>query len=129
MWRPKGSLEVIDLGHNIFLFRFSILDDFERALFGGPWFVLDHYLVLTKWNPNFRPSSNPFNSQAAWIRFRELSVEYYDKEALFQIAKAAGKPIKVDFATNQLTRARYARVCIIMDLAKPLVPWIWVGNY
>lgn len=128
MWRPKGTLEVIDLGHNIFLFRFSVLDDLEKALFGGPWFVLDHYLLLTKWKPNFRPSTNPFDSLAVWIRFSELLVEYYDKEALFQIVEAVGKPIKVNFATDQLTRARYVRVCVIIDLAKPLVPQIWVGN-
>lgn len=60
MWRPKGSLETIDLGHNIFLFRFSLQDDYERALFGGSWFILDHYLMSTKWKPNFRPSVNPF---------------------------------------------------------------------
>lgn len=55
MWRPKGTLETIDLGQNIFLFRFSLQDDYERAFFGGPWFILDHYLMITKWKPNFRP--------------------------------------------------------------------------
>uniref|UniRef100_A0A803M6Z1 RNase H type-1 domain-containing protein n=1 Tax=Chenopodium quinoa TaxID=63459 RepID=A0A803M6Z1_CHEQI len=65
MWRPKGSLEVIDL------------------------------------------------------------VEYYDKEALFDIAKLAGNPLRVDYATDHLTRARYARVCIDIDLTLPLVTNVW----
>lgn len=60
MWRSRGSLEVIDIGKNVYLFRFSLQDDYERALFGGPWFVQDHYLMLTRWVPNFRPSMNPF---------------------------------------------------------------------
>ena len=67
MWRPKGQIEVIDIGKSVFLFRFSMLDDLERALFGGPWFILDHYLMLTTWKPNFRPSMNPFSKLIVWI--------------------------------------------------------------
>lgn len=47
MWRVKGVLEVIDIGKIVYLFRFSQSDDYERVLLGGPWFILDHYLMLT----------------------------------------------------------------------------------
>ncbi|XP_021728788.1 uncharacterized protein LOC110695869 [Chenopodium quinoa] len=128
MWEPKGTLEIIDLGKDVYLFRFYVLDDYERALLSGPWFILDHYLMITKWKPNFRPSMNPFNRMTVWIRFPELPVEYYDKDALFEIAKIAGNPIKVDYATDHLTRARYARFCIDIDLTTPLVTAVWVSN-
>ncbi|XP_021753703.1 uncharacterized protein LOC110719113 [Chenopodium quinoa] len=128
MWKIKGGLEVIDLGHNVFLFRFTMEDDYERALFGGPWFVFDHYLMMAKWRPNFRASENPFDKMNVWIRFTELPVEYYDKSALFEIAKLAGTPIRVDYATDRLTRGRYARVCIEIDLSKPLVTKVWIGG-
>lgn len=42
MWRIKGSLEVIDLGKQVYLFKFTQPDDYERVLFGGLWFILDH---------------------------------------------------------------------------------------
>ncbi|XP_056698182.1 uncharacterized protein [Spinacia oleracea] len=61
-----------------------------------------------------------------WIRFPELPVEYYDKQALFEIAKVVGTPIRVDYATDNLTRARYARVCLDLDLSKSLVTSVWV---
>lgn len=126
MWKVKGSLETIDLGQNVFLFRFSVQDDYERTLFGGPWFVLDHYLMLTKWKPNFRPSIHSFESMVVWLRFPELPVEYYDKQALFEIDAVAGKPIRVDYATDRLTRARYARVCVEINLSQPLATKVWV---
>lgn len=128
MWKPKGSLEVIDLGQNVYLFRFSLQDDYDKALLGGPWFILDHYLMITKWKPNFRPSMNPFSNMTVWIRFPELPVEYYDKQALFEIAKIAGQPIRADYAKDHLTRARYARVCLVIDLNVTLVSAVWVGN-
>lgn len=66
---------------------------------------------------------------SVWVRIEELSVEYYDKEALFEIAKLIGKPIQVDYATDKVTKARYARVCVEIDLRNPLVTRIWVGGF
>ncbi|XP_021846032.1 uncharacterized protein [Spinacia oleracea] len=128
MWRIKGSLEVIDVGHDVFLFRFTQPDDFERALFGGPWFILDHYLMISTWKPNFRPSKDGFDTMSVWIRIDELPVEYYDKEALFAIAQLVGKPIRVDYATDKVTRGRYARVCVEIMLSKPLITKVWIGG-
>lgn len=35
MWRIKGSLEFIDVGSSVYLFKFTQSDDYEKALFGG----------------------------------------------------------------------------------------------
>uniref|UniRef100_A0A803N9H3 CCHC-type domain-containing protein n=1 Tax=Chenopodium quinoa TaxID=63459 RepID=A0A803N9H3_CHEQI len=98
------------MGNNVYLFRFSCLNDYERALYGGPWFILDHYLVVTKWKPNFRSSTTDFDYMSAWIRFPELPVEYYDK-----------KPFSKSLQ-------RYARVCIEISMTNPLVSKVWVGG-
>lgn len=124
----KSSVEVIDLRKGIYLFCFSTKDDYERALFGGPWYVLDHHLMLANWQPNFRPTHNPLNRLITWIHFSELPVEYYDKSALFNIVSNVGNPIRVDFATNQLSQARYAKVCTEINLDEPLTTTVWVGN-
>lgn len=97
-------------------------------MFGGPWFVLDHYLMISTWKSNFRPSINSFEHMSVWIRFSEFPVEYYDKESLFDIARVSRKPIRVDDATYKLTRERYARVCIEINLNRSLVTKLWVGG-
>lgn len=105
-----GYVEDIDLGKNVYLFRFSNSDDYDRALFGGAWFILDHYLMITKWKPNFRAFNDPFDSMPVQIHFPELPVEYHDKEAFYDLASVAGKPLRVGYATNRITCARYAFV-------------------
>ena len=57
---------------------------------GGPWFLFGHHLMLTPWKPNFRSSQNHFSSLIVWVRFLELPIEYFNKRALFGIAKLAG---------------------------------------
>jgi len=59
--------------------------------------------------------------------FLELPVEYFNK-LVFGMAKMVSNPIKVDFAIDSISRARYARVCVEVSISKPLVSRIWVVN-
>jgi len=129
MWKSQGELiDIINLGKDIFLFKFELQTDFDCIMIGGHWFVFGYYFMLTKWKPNFRPSHNPFSSMLVWVRFPKLPVEYFNRLALFDIAKLVGTPIKVDFATDSVSRALYARFYIEVSLVKPLVSRIWVVN-
>lgn len=121
LWKPTGKLDIIDLGRDIFLFRFDLPSYLKKVMLGGPWFLFGHYLMLTKWKPNFRPSQNPFSTIIVWVRFPELPIEYFHKTALFEIAKFIGAPTKVYFATDSVSRGRYARVCVEISLGQPLV--------
>ncbi|XP_048493246.1 uncharacterized protein LOC125493772 [Beta vulgaris subsp. vulgaris] len=127
IWNPKGGLEVIDVGHNVYFFKFSLQADFEKALFGGSWFILNPYLMLTRWKPNFLASTNALPNMSIWIRLPELPIEYYEKDDLFAIAKKVGKPITVDYSTNKITKGRFARICIKLSLINPLVTKVCVG--
>lgn len=61
----------------------------------------------------------------AWVRFLQLNLMYYDEDVLFAIALSIGKPIKIDVNTSLATKGRFARVCVEVDLTKPLVAQFW----
>ncbi|CAN1165016.1 hypothetical protein LINPERHAP2_LOCUS25902 [Linum perenne] len=42
IWAKKGEVNVSDVGWGYFVVRFQSSDDYERAMFGGPWMVADH---------------------------------------------------------------------------------------
>ena len=67
---------------------------------------------------------NSFKCMLMWVTFPELLIEYYDKIALFEIAKIIGEPIKVDYATDLVSRRKYARACIEINTTKALIPQI-----
>lgn len=46
---------------------------------------------------------------------------YYQEDVLFALACSIGTSIKIDVDTRLATRARLARVCVEVDLTKPLV--------
>lgn len=87
---------------------------------------MEHYLIVAKWRPNFRPSTETISSTLVWIRFPELPIELFDEEVLSYMGDAIGKTIKVDDTTATASWGRYARVCVEIDLNAPLVPVIKV---
>lgn len=78
------------------------------------------------WRPNFRPSFELIHKTMVWVRFPELPLELFDEEVLYAMGNTIGRTIKVDAMTLATARGKYARVCVELDLAKPLVPFLMI---
>ncbi|GMP38549.1 hypothetical protein CsSME_00009752 [Camellia sinensis var. sinensis] len=89
---------------------------------------MDHYLTVRKWEPDFKALKAFETTTAVWVRFPELPIEYFQEKVLYEIAKQIGKPLKIDLTTTMATRGRFARVCIEVDLHKPLCPRFLLGK-
>ncbi|XP_031106271.1 uncharacterized protein LOC116010917 [Ipomoea triloba] len=121
MWRPKARIELVTLENDYFLVKFLAIDDYEFAKFRGPWMVLNHNLIVKEWMPNFDPFTDSTEKVIVWVRFPCLLVEYYDYKFLMKVAGKIGMPITIDTATSLVSRARFARVCVDVDITKPLL--------
>ncbi|XP_075658634.1 uncharacterized protein LOC142628411 [Castanea sativa] len=128
LWKPHGKMDCVDLEKDYFLIRFEAREDNERVQVGGPWFIGEHFLTIRAWEPNFRPSSANVSTAALWVRLPELPIEYYDKEALTDIGRAIRLVLKVDSNTAREARGRYARICVQVDLEKPLIRSVIIGG-
>ncbi|KAF7844580.1 ribonuclease H [Senna tora] len=53
----------------------------DFALTGGPWIILDHYLIVRPWTSLFDPEER-IQKLAAWIHLPDLPIELYDKKFL-----------------------------------------------
>lgn len=98
------------------------------ALAGGPWFLFDHYLAVQPWKINFVPSDEMLSTMPIWVQLHKLPLELYDMRALAKIGKTLGRPMKVDIHTIEVSRGRYACMCVEMDTSQPLPPVIQVGS-
>ena len=129
MWKPAGRLDCVDLEQGFFLTRFYLKEDYEAILQRGPWFIGEHFLSIRPWEPNFRPESANVTSVAVWIRLNGLPIEYYNSEALLHIGKAIGNVLRVDTHTANEARGRFARLCVQIDVDKPLVTAVLIGRF
>ncbi|XP_016206281.1 uncharacterized protein LOC107646618 [Arachis ipaensis] len=129
VWRTKGGYEVLDVGFGYFLIKFDLWEDRERVLLGGPWMIAGNYVAVKPWCPSFHLCEDFFGSILVWIRIIGLSIWYYSEKAILNIARAVGKPIKVDLATKSAERGKYARACIQINLGQSVIRKILVDGF
>ncbi|KAI9107292.1 hypothetical protein K1719_021680 [Acacia pycnantha] len=122
LWERKGKIDVFDLENDFYLVNFQNNEDYMEALTGGPWVVMDAYLNVARWRPDFCPKNAKIDSVVAWVRFPDLPAPLFDKKFLLNLGNAIGKAIRLDIHTAQRARGRFARMCVELDLTKPLVP-------
>ena len=65
---------------------------------------------------------------AVWVRFPELPIEFYDASVLKEIGSFIGPILLINSYTASETRGGYARLCVQIDLNKPLINSIQVGR-
>ncbi|XP_016206247.1 LIM domain-containing protein A-like [Arachis ipaensis] len=69
----------------------------------------------------FNPQTATINNIAVWVRLPGLAIEYYNRTILEKIGSIVGRTLKVDTNTKSVSRGKYARICVEVDLDKPLV--------
>ncbi|KAI9126041.1 hypothetical protein K1719_003459 [Acacia pycnantha] len=109
IWKRKGQIDIFDLENDFYLVSFQHLDDYMEALTGGPWVILDAYLNVARWRPNFCLENAKIESVVAWVRLPDLPVPLFDKKFLLNLGNAIGKAIRLDIHTAQRARGKFAR--------------------
>ncbi|XVF44620.1 hypothetical protein PTKIN_Ptkin02bG0138800 [Pterospermum kingtungense] len=56
----------------------TVEDDYSFAKFEGPWMILDHYLIVKEWYPNFDLDMDRMEKVLVGVHFSCLPIEYYD---------------------------------------------------
>ncbi|CAN1176737.1 hypothetical protein LINPERHAP2_LOCUS32704 [Linum perenne] len=122
IWKPMGNIHIVDLDKNYFMVKFANDQDYFKALTGGPWMILDHYLIVHQWDHSFRVSNDLPKKMVAWVRFPHLPIHFYHVEVLTSLGNLVGKTIKIDFNTQRAERGKFSRIAIELDLSEPLPP-------
>ncbi|KAI9124524.1 hypothetical protein K1719_004446 [Acacia pycnantha] len=118
MWKPKQPLKVVPLSNEYYIVSFSSKEDRDYAYYEG-----DHYLLVQRWRPNFNPKKADCQRRVAvWVRIPDLPLEFCTVESLGIIGNMIGKMIKIDRSTSIYDKGAFARICVEVDLHKPLLP-------
>ncbi|KAI9077106.1 hypothetical protein K1719_040928 [Acacia pycnantha] len=128
LWERKGNIEVFDLENEFFLVNFQHSEDYMEALVGGPWVIADAHLSVARWRPEFNPKNERIDSVVAWVRLLDLPAPLFDKKFLLNLGNSIGKAICLDVHIVQRARGKFARMCVELDLTKPLVPEFMVDG-
>ncbi|KAL6178952.1 hypothetical protein ACLB2K_050469 [Fragaria x ananassa] len=120
-WQVKGGWQLIDLTNDFYIVKFN-LEDMNYAL------TLDscrtNPFIVQKWRPDFDPKLEVIGKMVLWVRILDLPL-FFKEFTVAMIGKILGD-VKVDKLTVGQARGKFARVCVEIDLNKPLKPFVEV---
>ncbi|KAK7243144.1 hypothetical protein RIF29_37931 [Crotalaria pallida] len=128
-WKLQSGFDLMDVGNGFYVVKFDAEEDREKVMVGGPWMIFDHCLSVQRWDPDFVSPATQVNRTLVWIRFPGLNLMFYDKSFLLGLASAVGVPNRVDMQTVNVTRGKFARVCVEIDLTMPVVGKVWFRDH
>ncbi|KAL4348042.1 hypothetical protein GQ457_17G005950 [Hibiscus cannabinus] len=102
LWNPRGEVALIDLENG--------------------------YLTVQPWSRDFSTELDHSDKIVVWARLPGLPYRYYTKSMFRYIAGVIGQIVRIDYNTEKGKRGRFARLAIVVDLNKPLVPGILVDG-
>jgi hypothetical protein len=119
-WKPKGHYELQLGSKGFFTIILHNLEDRNHIFDGGPYFYNSAGLFLRFWTEKFSPEKEDFSHAPVWIRLYSLPQEFWLEEVLAGIGNTIGIYVKSSEATKQRRYTSYARICVYLNIAKPL---------
>lgn len=93
---PSINIDLIAIDNDYYLARFSAEEDYNFAKFEGPWMIIDHYLIVKSWEPNFDPQEDKTKKLLVWVHFPYLPIEYYYEQFLMKVGEKIGRPVMIE---------------------------------
>ena len=107
--------------------RFQCREDFVKAYIKREWRVGGKVMHVSRWSPRFTPGVES-TCIPVWIEFPRLRAHLQSPGALQSIVGVIGKFLCVDNNVAQFTRLGTTRVCVEIDLSKPIPKSVWINN-
>lgn len=122
----KGRFTVSFMDYKHVIIRLFTEEDYTNLWLKSTILIGAIPMRMFKWSPNFSTKvESPI--VPVWVTIKKVPLFLYYVEALFELVKPIGKPLRVDSHTANLSRLDKVRVCLEIDLSKPLLDTICVN--
>lgn len=108
------------------LLRFALESDKVLALIKDSNYLKNFPFKIYRWNKIFN-SKEDASFAPVWVSLYNLPLMCFIPSYLRAITGRIGKFLRLDPTTFYLTRPSVARICVEVDLRKPLPNKVWIG--
>ncbi|KAL0875745.1 hypothetical protein Bca101_025450 [Brassica carinata] len=118
--RQKRDISVSKMDGHAFLFRVPCPNARRKILSQSLWQVDGQTMFVAKWSPGPLQEKPELSMVPVWLDFTGVPLQFFNRDALKEIAGLVGHPICLHPATENLTNIEVARVYTVIDPRKPL---------
>nr|VDD04390.1 unnamed protein product [Brassica rapa] len=122
--RHRRDITVNKMDGNAFLFRVPCPNARRRILKQSLWQIDGQTMFVTKWSPGIQQTKPELETVPVWLEFTGVPLQFFNRDALKEIAGMVGQPICLHPATENLTNIEVAKVYTVIDPRKPLPEFV-----
>ncbi|KAK3222076.1 hypothetical protein Dsin_009101 [Dipteronia sinensis] len=117
VWKLTSVWRLISLGKGYF--QIILNSDAEKNMVWslGSLNLKLGVLRLQPWIPDFNPSLQKYSNAQVWVRFYDLSWEYWHSMIISDLARGIGVPLRLDRATMEGDFGHFMHVFVDIDVS------------
>lgn len=101
--------------------------DTQKALSRASNKTKNYLFRLFRWSPNFDIGKDS-SVAAVWVKFFNLPLQYFNESALVRMGSVLDTILRICPNKCNISQQIYARMCIEIDVSKPLMESFFVGT-
>ncbi|KAF8101199.1 hypothetical protein N665_0209s0055 [Sinapis alba] len=118
--KQRRDISVSKMEGGAFLFRVPCPHARRRILSQCLWQIDGQTMFVAKWSPGTNQEKPELSAIPIWLDFFDVPLQFFNKDALKEIAGLVGKPLYLHPSTENLTNLEVAKVYTVIDPRKPL---------
>lgn len=122
--RQRRDITVSKMDGHAFLFRVPCPNARRRILAQSLWQIDGQTMFVAKWSPGLQQVKPELEMVPVWLEFTGVPLQFFNPDALKEIAGIVGHPICLHPSTEQLTNIEVAKVYTFIDPRKPLPEFV-----
>ena len=124
-WGLENKIQIVDVGANLFQFKFLTEFDLERVLRSGLWTFDNQVLLLVRWKAGMTASNVRFDLVSFWVQIWGAPFDMVSPKVVEEIGSRLGVVEEVEKRLKQDTPGLFMRVKVALPISKPL----WRGAF
>lgn len=95
-WGLEDGVQIVEVGSNLFQFKFKTEFDLDRILKGGPWSFDNQLLLLTKWRKGMNAENVRLNQASLWVQIWGAPFGMISTRVAIEVGNRLGEVVEVE---------------------------------
>ena len=119
-WGLENSLQIIEVGPNLFQFKFQLEFDMVRIIQDGPWAFDNQLLLLRQWQKGMTVENIKLEHASLWIQIWGAPFDMVSPQVAKEVGSRLGIVEEVEWKQRHDDPNFFMRVKVALPIGKPL---------
>ena len=119
-WGLHDGVQIIEVGPNLFQFKFHTEFDLERVLKGGPWSFDNQALMLRRWQKGMTAKNVKFETVSLWVQIWGAPFDMVSPKVAAEVGRRLGVVEEVERKQKHEMQNLFMRVKVALPISKPI---------